>query len=63
MARKSRITLNRNRCMPWMMSWNLHRHRHWSSWLIAIWILGMVIVLQTIDILARMIVGRERRER
>jgi len=61
MARQSRITLNRNRCMSWMMSWNLHRHRHWSSWLIAIWILGMVIVPQTIDILARMIVGRERR--
>ena len=63
MARKSRISMNRNRSMSQMMSRNLHRHRHWSSRLIAIWILGMIVVLHTIDILARMIVGREGRKK
>ena len=63
MARKSRITLNRNRCMHWTMSRNLHRHRHWSSRLIAIWILGMMVVPQTKNILPRMIVGRESKKR
>jgi len=63
MARKSRITLNRNRSMCWTMSRNLHRHWHWSSRLIPIWVLGVIIVLHTIDILPRMIVGRERRKK
>ena len=63
MVRKSRISLNRNRSMCWMMSWNLPRHWHWSSRLIAIWVLGMIMVPQTKDILPRMIVERERRKR
>jgi len=63
MARQSRISLNRNRHVSGMMSWNLHGHWHWSCRLIAIWVLGVMVVLQTIDILPRMIIWRERRKK
>jgi hypothetical protein len=56
MSRNPWISMDWYWHVTWMMDWDWHGHGHRSNWLIAIWILGMIIVEYPMDILARMIV-------